>query len=240
MQYDFNLAPNSGTVMDIAGKFFKYRSGTGVITVRTSKGGSVDLLPGQGVWNVEFTSLTIKDKSGAQNAGVILAGDFDFHDDRITGTVDVVDGGKARSLSGSAFSLTFKTDPAAGMTSRLGLWNPSANKNVVIESIAMSAAAALSVTIYKGPLLNWPAGAGAPKSQGSAAASVAQASADALVSTFTPGTQSMWSLSVAASGKDIWVPKEPIILTPGTGIVMWAQAWNMGFNGSFEWFEEAV
>ncbi|MCL6484930.1 MAG: hypothetical protein I4O49_12305, partial [Janthinobacterium lividum] len=103
MQYDFNLSPGGAQNLDVKGRFFKYRSGTGAIRVRASKGGYVDLLPGQGVRGFDFESLTVADRSGANNVGVLIVGDFDFQDDRIAGTVDVVDGGRTRTLAGIAF-----------------------------------------------------------------------------------------------------------------------------------------
>lgn len=104
MQFDFTLAANQSQHIDVVGTFIKYKDGTGKIRVRLNGGGYIDLLPGQGVNNVKFTSVDVQDRTGAQNVGTILAGIYDFRDDRITGTVDVVDGGKARTLSGQCFA----------------------------------------------------------------------------------------------------------------------------------------
>ncbi|MGK5073243.1 hypothetical protein [Janthinobacterium sp. ZB1P44] len=139
MQYDFNLPPNGGQVIDVKGRFVKYRSGNSSIRVRMSNGGYVDLLPGQGVWGVDYAGLTVQDRSGANNAGSIIAGDFDFRDDRITGTVDVVDGGKARVITGRAFSGAVAITPNAGQFGTLSLFNPAASPSrVMIEQLVIS------------------------------------------------------------------------------------------------------
>lgn len=125
MQFDFNLGAGASQTIDVKGRFFKYKSGTGPIRVRVSGGGSVDLLPGQGVENVLFASLTVSDRSNASNMGSILAGDFDFRDDRISGTVDIVDGGKSRTLAGQSFSSAVLCYGAGGLYSTAQVFNPA-------------------------------------------------------------------------------------------------------------------
>lgn len=91
MQYDFTLAAGAAQSFDVVGKFIKYQHGTGMIRVRMSMGEYVDLLPGQGVFSVDYTRFTVTDRSGANNVGALLAGDFDFRDSRISGAVEVND-----------------------------------------------------------------------------------------------------------------------------------------------------
>lgn len=92
MQYDFNLEANGSQFIDVKGRFFKYKNGTGKIRVRNSTGGYIDLLPGQGVNGLNYSSLSITDLTGAQNTGYLLAGDYEFSDSTVTissGTVAV-------------------------------------------------------------------------------------------------------------------------------------------------------
>jgi hypothetical protein len=139
MQYDFNLTPGGGMKIDVKGRFFKYRSGTGPIRVRASRGGYVDLMPGQGVNNHDFDSLIISDLSMAINAGIIIAGDFDFRDDRITGTVDVLDGGWDRVVSGRAFSGAVAITPSENHYSTISLFNPeSSQSRVMLQQMIVS------------------------------------------------------------------------------------------------------
>jgi hypothetical protein len=88
MQYDITLGAYGVQRIEVAGRFFKY-IGVGKIRVTTSKGGSIDLQSGQGVWGEEFNGLTVQDRSGSPNSGVLLAGSYDFRDDTITGRLMV-------------------------------------------------------------------------------------------------------------------------------------------------------
>ena len=91
MQYDFSLTAGGAQSFDVVGKFIKYQYGTGLIRVRMSMGEYVDLMPGQGVFSVDYTRFTVTDRSGAGNNGALLAGDFVFRDSTITGSVEVKD-----------------------------------------------------------------------------------------------------------------------------------------------------
>jgi hypothetical protein len=136
MQYDFSLAGSASVVRDVKGKFFKYKSGAGLIRVGLSTGQYVDLLPGQGIWGVDFTWLTITDKSGVANAGVVLAGEFDFHDDRIAGDVSIIDNSKSKVLSGVEFIRYRSTPAGAGTYSIVQLFNPTGSgKNIAIRQM---------------------------------------------------------------------------------------------------------
>jgi hypothetical protein len=103
MQYDFAVGANGGQRIEVSGRFFKYASGAGKIRVTTSRGGYVDLVPGQGIFGGEFSGLSITDRSGVANSGVILAGDFDFRDERIPGTVLTADGSSGLTMTQQCF-----------------------------------------------------------------------------------------------------------------------------------------
>lgn len=131
MQYDFNLSPNGGQRVEVVGRFFKYARGQGAIRVTTSKGGYVDLLPGQGVWGTEFSSLTVNDRSGLANAGVLLAGEFDFRDQSIPGVVSVADGSAAKTLLLNCFMGGAMTSGAVTYNS-VSLLNPAGSGKLTI------------------------------------------------------------------------------------------------------------
>jgi hypothetical protein len=139
MQYDFNLAAGAAQSFDVVGKFIKYQNGTGLIRVRMSMGEYVDLLPGQGVFSVDYTRFTVTDRTGAQNTGALLAGDFDFRDSRITGDVNVIDNAKAEVLAGSSFvANTSKLVATGAQYLSFSLWNPiGSTKRVAINSLTL-------------------------------------------------------------------------------------------------------
>lgn len=241
MQYDFAVGAGQSQGLDIAGSFFKYKSGTGVIRVRASAGGYVDLLPGQGVWGVSFTSLTVTDKSGAANAGVIVAGNFDFRDDRIVGTVDVVDGGYARTLAGKAFMGIATTAATAGLVSCTQLWNPAGNtKNLIVKRYALSSAVAGYVMaktnqIQLGTLNN----VGYAKKAGGADSAALLKNATAAAGTYDFGSK-LDQYSLGANANISVILQEPIIVPPGWGLMFTALTLNTDITAALEWYEEAI
>lgn len=242
MQYDFNLAANTGMSIDVAGKFFKYKSGNGVIRVRTSKGGVVDLLPGQGVWNSEFTSLTITDRSGLPNAGIVLAGDFDFHDDRISGTVDVVDGSRTRTDQNRAF-VAYVNGAVAGGSGAYAhqqLYNPvGSGKNLVVERVIVSSPVANTIRINKGgAILAQPAPDQAQSKKLGGASGVGQGR-------YEPASQAiqgttMYNIFCPANTPVTIQFTEPVLVPPGWGLNVVAGVVESSMPTNFEYYEEPI
>jgi hypothetical protein len=236
MQYDFNLAAGAGVTMDVNGKFFKYKVGTGPIRVRASNGGYVDLLPGQGVWNLNFSSLTINDRSGAQNAGVILAGDFDFHDDRIVGTVDVVDGGRTRTQIDRACVGYCGSAATAGMYSHVQLLNPAGSGiNVYVSQILVGqAVASINLAQNDAPMVNLIR-KGQRKRMG-ASESVIEMRMAQNAAQLIQGT----TLGNIDPAVKLMKFSEPLMLQPGRGLLLVGSVVNDGLGGTFEFFEEPI
>lgn len=241
MQYDFAVAAGASQVMNISGRFFKYKSGTGVIRVRASAGGYVDLLPGQGVWGIEYESLTIQDKSGANNAGVILAGAFDFHDDRITGTVDVVDGGKARTKANQAFLGAVVVPGQAGNAATSQVWMPpGATKIAAVAKIFVSSETAGQIRLLATNIVGVNAG-GTPGSKmigGANGASLLYA--DSIVGAGVPpgSIRQLAALTVAANAQYVVDFKEPVVIGPGFGLSVQHTLGAAGLNVTYEFIEE--
>lgn len=236
MQHDFTLAPNGTQTIDVAGRFFKYASGTGKIRVRATNGGYIDLLPGQGVSNQSFTSLTVQDKTGLANAGTILAGDFDFRDERISGQVEVIDGGKARAMMDrSAFGYCGSA-ATASMFSHVQLYNPATSGVNVFVGQIMIGQALVSVNFARQdtPLANFIRNA--QRKRLNAPASVVemrmQQNASQLIQTTTMG-------NIDPTIKLLKLI-EPIMIPPGSGLILVNAAVNDALGGTFEFFEEPV
>jgi hypothetical protein len=242
MQYDFNLAPNTGLQIDVAGKFFKYKSGTGLIRVRTSKGGFVDLLPGQGVWNTEFTSITIFDRTGLQNAGVILAGAFDFHDDRITGSVEVIDGGRTRTGLGVAYMGAVKCQPADPQFSYVQLWNPAGTgKNLVIGKIIVSVTTSTQVDFGPATVPLTSDFPSQPRSKLFAPGEVPTIAQTKYQN--APGYilgSSFGNVLVQANQSVVIEFLEPVVVTPGRGFTVASEAFNAALVTTYEYFEDKI
>lgn len=238
MQFDFNVGPNQSQHIDAVGTFIKYKAGAGTIRVRLNGGGYIDLLPGQGVNNVKFTSIDVQDRTGSQNSGTILAGIYDFRDDRITGTVDVVDGGRTRTFNNQAFSQGAGMNGSAGQYPYVFLFNPAGSgKNVIIESIVVSSNA------VGGWGLSWtandPAVGSAPGRSKKAGGANSAAYLKVLSDPTLIGT-GYFTLDLQASQPFVHVPKEPYLLVPGTGLAVRGSISGGNINSTFEWFEESI
>src|SRR5450830_125153 len=243
MQYDFNLAAGAAQSFDVVGKFIKYQNGTGLIRVRMSMGEYVDLLPGQGVFSVDYTRFTVTDRSNANNIGAILAGDFDFRDSRITGEVAIIDGSKAEVMAGSSFVSNrsgFTGSP--GVYNCFQLFNPVASgKNIAINSINITSAIEADFYLMGGQIALpgtvqpcWNKNVGANPS-------VAYSSYAAVAITPIPaelGTPIIFGkITVKASAPAVLTFKKPIVLRQGYGF----SAVSLTANNSVGWifdFEE--
>lgn len=243
MQYDFSLAPGAAQSFDVVGKFIKYQNGTGLIRVRMSMGEYVDLLPGQGVFSVDYTRFTVTDRSNANNTGAILAGDFDFRDSRITGDVSIIDGSKAEVMTGSSFVVNrsgFSAAPGQFLT--IQLWNPVASgKRIAINSMTLFASVDSSYSLFGNqvdlavnPRDCWNKNIGGAISVARTNHLFAASSAPVeLVAATTLGI-----LSVKAGVGQVLAFKKPIILREGFGIGGVAQtaATTGGYIFDFEEF----
>jgi hypothetical protein len=237
MQYDFALTPLGGQIINARGRFFKYRTGNGLIRVKLTDGAVIDLLPGQGVSNRNFESIEIIDKSGAINAGTILAGDFDFRDERITGTVDIVDGGFNRTKAGQAYM----SGPGVSGAdySEVQIWNPAGSgKVLIVEAMTFSSNLASQIdfgistvqlgTAYLAPLSKLAGGA--------ASVALARVQNTAVRSAIQP----LGLVLVQANGTEVVQLREPVLITPGYGLTSQNVNTNRSVLSTFEFIEQAL
>lgn len=238
MQFDFQLGPGASQTIDVKGRFFKYKAGTGLIRVRTSLGGFVDVLPGQGIENVHFTSLTIADRSGAANVGSILAGDFDFRDDRITGSVEVIDGGRTRTLANAAFLGGNNQAGVAGAVSNVQIWNPPASgKIVIVKEVSFSGDIGGLHSIKSGGVCaTTVSGNGTSKRIGGASSA-----AQLCIQSGVLGA-SAYLYNVQGSPNQNYTKAfyEPVVLMPGSGLFVTSTNAGENLFTNFEWVEEAM
>ncbi|OFJ47583.1 hypothetical protein BA896_023275 [Janthinobacterium lividum] len=239
MQYDFNLPPGGALNLDVKGRFFKYRSGNGPIRVRASKGGYVDLMPGQGVWSLDYDSLTVQDRSGANNAGVLIAGDFDFHDDRIAGTVDVVDGGKNRTIAGQEFSMAQNSGAIPGQCASLQLWNAGTTKNIIISQIIFTSSVAGVQRIGWNTALIASAGAAGVSKKAGGSVSIGVSAGVGLVA-LPVGFSYLGQVNTAAGIPYTYKLTTPVIIPPGFGMVVQGAQVNTDLNCIFEYGEDSI
>lgn len=149
--YNFSIPAGGSFQLPVTGSYFRVMTATDVLEVQGDTFGNIyPLYTGQGLQGQEFRSLNLLNRTGATNNGSILVSDGKFVDDRITGEVSIIDGGKSRSMSGIAFASTGFVTGVASQYSCLQIWNPSGSgKNIVIEqySIASSTAGYIDIGI---------------------------------------------------------------------------------------------
>lgn len=240
MQYDFSLASKQAQVMEVKGEYFLYKSGLGPIRITPSSGSPVDLMPGQGMSGLKFDKFTVQDLSGANNAGFLLAGVGNWIDARTTGTVEVVDGGKSRTMAGSAFTVWNAAGAVAGQQSMVQLLNPVGNlKNVILESLSVASGSTTGFEVRTGMVEGaGPTQNGISKnlttsivySTGYTRAGAVAASSGGL----------MFLLNAAINTTQSWRPVEPIVLTPGAILTIVGQGAQKDVSASFEWYESLI
>lgn len=242
--YDFSLTAGGAFVLPVSGSYFRILTATGAIEVRGNFG-SVPVLQGQGLKDQDFSSLTLIDKSGSANIGTIYVSDGSFVDDRITGEVSVIDGGKSRSISGAAFFMAGNITTTGATQPALQLFNPATSgKNISVKaaylslSTAQQYAIAFSNSIVGG--VEFSAAGIIPKRQGAISMAKAYQYSNANP-TVSGGYNGLDSGSMTANQLNRIIWQEPVILFPGQGLVMFGAATAIAnITGGFEYLEESV
>ncbi len=147
--YPFNLSAGQTLTLPIEGDYFRIQSATGAVDVTVDSVGTLpDLLTGQGLKNVPFKRLTVKDKTGAANAVVILVAFDDFIDNRTYGVNDL-SAGTLSTLRQPLAQTSFFSDQS-GFTANtpITVFAPGSNLNgAVILSAELCEASATNFVI---------------------------------------------------------------------------------------------
>lgn len=216
--YDFVLSAGGSQQLAVVGSSLKLLSSFGKVCVKTDTGAVVTIEPGQGIRNFPFGKLTIIDKSGALNRGLILVADADMIDDRVTGEVSVIDGGRARTLAGTAFIASGFRSADSGLHPVVEIWNPSLVKSVTIKSMMISSSvdtpvAMGFVTAASGGKQGFSISKKAPGNSG-----VAEVWNDEMSG--YPYVKSFHTSNIKAGVSFVVALAEPIVLPPGNGLAV--------------------
>lgn len=247
--YDITIAANTTRQLDAPGSYFYYYAGSAggadsTITLRgLSSGLRLILKPGQAFrlpQGQKETAWVITNYANtATIIGSVLVGDGDVTDNRITGSVEVVDGGKNRSNAGQAFFASTATTSVAAQNPIIQLWNTAGSgKNLIVESTIFTTATSQIVQIGWANTTIAGSSTATSKKTGSGS-STAQLkngnNAGALAGyslNFTFGVQANTPTNIKFS--------EPFIVTPGYGIILFGESVNTDIRGGFEFFEESA
>lgn len=238
--YSFTMAAG-GTFQVLAeGSYYKLLAAAGDVSIARNGGTDMALSVGQGEKDAEFKYLTIRDLSGAANAGRVVVADNTFVDDSVQGLVEVIDGDATRALAGAMFMATPSQAAVAGQLPHTQLWNPAASGvNLIVTALGVQStslnqfgvgfnSSALATNMTATTLINKKGGAAIGQAQARAATNAA-----ALVSAIGQ------SLYVIANGYQAWPIKGCIVVPPGQGLVLYAGQANTSMAANFEFFEQA-
>lgn len=166
--YDLTLASNATQNIDVVGDFVKVITATGgAVKIICDTGYEVDALPGQGLRDIPFNRLSIRNISGVANKVILLAGGARMVDDRVTGEI-AIDGGRQATLSGRACMGSQSIALSAGNSSAVTLMNNSTLFHLWVKSMWVQASVATTIrlVIGIGSLLILPAGGSRRKNGG--------------------------------------------------------------------------
>ncbi|WP_137860557.1 hypothetical protein [Variovorax sp. 3P27G3] len=159
---------------------------------------------------------------------------------RISSTVQVIDGERARTNAGVMFAGTATPNPVAGQRARAQLWNPIGTaKRLIVSRIVLSAGSVqtLNVTSSMAAEANdVTASLAANKLLGGPAPAAQLRHGNNAVGVAT----SMFGVTLAAGGVFDWKPAGVIVVPPGTGLLIGANDLNSSMSVNYEWFEEAI
>lgn len=250
--YDITIAANTTRQLDAPGSYFYYYAGSAggadsTITLRgVSSGLRLILKPGQAFrlpqGNVETSWILTNYANTATIIGTVMVGDGDITDNRVTGSVEVVDGGKNRTNAGTAFSIAINTGtPVVGQYAHCGIWNPSGSgKNVIVERLIISASVASIITYgWATAFLGTQYTGGGSKKSGGAVSAGLNTSGNS--ATFLPtGFMYLGQIQVNANAPFDLVLKEPIIIQPNAGLAVASATGNNSVVLTAEYFEEST
>lgn len=242
MNFPLNLAVGFAQPVNQVGNYVYYKAGSAggadpSIKVKTDLGDEYILMPGQGfrLDNRTFTNLQITNAGAvATIIGSLLIADGGFFDNRVTGSVEVIDGGKNRTLAQVAFIGQYSLAPGAGLRAVVTLWNPAASgKNLIVNQVSCNCAAADSMSVASTQTQQTIIANGTAKKLGApGAAGQIQGAAVAAATTIA-------TLGSLQNGQ-IYRFTEPVIVPPGWGIVVSSSILQSPAGASFEWYEEAA
>lgn len=249
--YDITIAAGKVQQITASGRYFHYYAGSAggadnTITLKADKmSTSIVLKPGQSITLApdagEAVTWTIGNKANAATIlGSVVIGDGLLRDATITGSVEVIDGGKSRTMAGASFWSNVTAAAGAGQFAEVQVWNPvGSGKRLFVEQIGISlsvggaagfgVASAQLATLYGGsPQKKNGSGAGAYQNRTDVPAALAAPSSN------------VGSILVPANDTRIYRFAEPLQIEPGNGFFVWSGAQNVTLMLNAEFFEESV
>lgn len=236
--YDFTLTANGSFVLPVEGTYYRIRSATGSVQVKRDDGSLLELEVGQGECNQLFKRLTIVDMSGAANSGTIIVADNNFVDERVSGEVAIITGGKVRSIANVAFSGGVSAAASVGNYTSVQLWNPAGTgKRLVCPALTSIPIATVNYALRSSVAALTTAAAAPQAKILGGSAGVAEIRYDATAA--LPGTSNLFTWLHKTEQPPISFD-EPFIIMPGFGLIVSNLTPNAGLTANFQFFEETL
>jgi len=252
--FDISIAPGASRQIDVQADYIYFLTGSAggmdtTIAFRPESGGeTVYLKPGQAYklsrnerMGTRWSMLNLKGE--ATIVGQVLMGQGEFFDNRISGSVEVVDGGKARTIAGTTFMQCIAVGPVAGQLAFAELWNPAgSNRRLVVKSVF----AATGTSGTNGIVLSYATQALATliancqAKRPGAATSIAQARSTNSASTAVVAGQSLYREPGPNGVKLGRVFDEPLIIDPGYGLLVYTDDMGASLQANVEFIEELI
>lgn len=232
-------------------RFYELLSGGGIdprIRVESMGGGWQCILrPGQGfrLPAEEPTGVVVTNLSGVAMAGNIKLGprDWQFEDQRLTGTVSVVDSNFALTQAGQAFAPYLFLAASAGNFGHIQFLNPIGSGRIIeVQSLIAGLGAATGVTAvltsppFAALTTLAPADANQSKLASGGVAGVLQVRSQVAAAALQT-TRVVWAATLAAAGSHEKIWRAPILLNPGDGLMIVVGAVNIGLTANAETVE---
>lgn len=172
----------------------------------------------------------------------VMVGTGDVGTRRISSTVSVVDGGRARVDAGVSYAGSALVAPPVDNYGFIQLWNPgTSGMRLVVNQLSVSLSAASGANVYFGSIGFGTVVNGAissKKSQVAAASGQIRTQISAVAPAMTLGLLQQLGGSPGVFSQ--WKPTEPIVVMPGYGLNVVTAGTNMGMSENMEWFEESI
>jgi hypothetical protein len=248
ISYPFaNLGPGQTVTAPVKSNYVKYVAGSAggsatALRIRADVGGADVLLePGEYFRVPETVSQWYVTNVGPGTiTGRLVLGLGELGGDRIAGVVEVIDGGRSRSLSGAAFlEPVGMGPPGAGLGNQISMWNaPGNGRATFIKQIYLSSASAQSLLVGTFSVAPGSLSAlGGNKAPGSGFVFQVQRG---IATGAAFAMQNLAVVSVAASQTVVLRLDDPIVLRPGRGVGVVNGAQNTDLNVTFEGYEELL
>lgn len=238
-----SLAANQTWPLQIAGDFFRIEAAEWPVTVEIMNAGRVvgrmaNVRAGDFVRDIAFDQVRILNGATAQAVTVQIAGGG-VGSDRVVGEVSVIEGGVQRTKAGQAFWASKNVFAVAGQYSHCQLWNPvGSNKRAVVTELAFDASVAntlVSISSSTAPIAVI-GNVAASKLLGSGAVAACELRMENNAAMLGTG---MVGLTAEVPTR-IQKFSEPIVLMPGSGVMVVGAVVNVAVRGNFQFFEEPL